>query len=149
MLSLREAADLVGVSKSTILRAVQKGRLSATKTDQGEFKIDPAEVTRVYDKGTASHRGRRTSVHRAAPEDRTDVMQRTDVVQRGDGVDQPTDTTRTAALLAENAALSAENRLLRELVERLDRDKDAWKAQAERLALAPPRHSWWPWRRAG
>src|SRR4051794_6645864 len=143
MLSLREAADLVGVSKSTILRAVQKGRLSATKTDQGEFKIDPAEVTRVYDKGTASHRGRRTSVHRAAPEDRTDV------VQRGDGVDQPTDTTRTAALSAENAALSAENRLLRELVERLDRDKDAWKAQAERLALAPPRRSWWPWRRAG
>jgi len=50
--------------------------------------------------------------------------------------------------LAENAALLAENRLLRELVERLDRDKDAWKAQAERLALAPPRRSWWWFRQA-
>jgi hypothetical protein len=30
-------------------------------------------------------------------------------------------------------------------------DRDRWAAQAERLALAPPRPNgrrWWPWRRA-
>jgi hypothetical protein len=27
-------------------------------------------------------------------------------------------------------------------------ERDRWAAQAERLALAPPRRAWWLWRRA-
>jgi hypothetical protein len=57
---------------------------------------------------------------------------------------------RNAHLEGEVKALGAEVRLLREAVERLERDPDRWHAQAERLALAPPqRRGWWPWRRAG
>jgi excisionase family DNA binding protein len=52
-LSLRQAAQQAGVSKSTILRAVQKGRLSAGRTDKGGYSIDPAEVDRVYGDRTA------------------------------------------------------------------------------------------------
>src|SRR5687767_12935696 len=47
-LSLREAAKEAGVSKSTILRAVKSGRLSAARTDDGGYAIDPAELFRVY-----------------------------------------------------------------------------------------------------
>src|SRR5215203_938504 len=46
--SLRQAAQEAGTSKSTILRAIQSGRLSATRTDDGGYSIDPAELFRVY-----------------------------------------------------------------------------------------------------
>lgn len=50
MLSLREAQEESGKSKSTIQRAITKGRMSATKNDNGEYEIDPAELFRVYPK---------------------------------------------------------------------------------------------------
>src|SRR3954469_14369338 len=45
---LRQAAQEAGTSKSTILRAIQSGRLSATRTDDGGYSIEPAELFRVY-----------------------------------------------------------------------------------------------------
>src|SRR3954453_9197066 len=60
-----------------------------------------------------------------------------------------------AARDAAVAALETEVRLLRQMLddmkaERADlkADRDGWKGQAERLALAPPRRAWWLWRRA-
>lgn len=47
-LSLREAAEQAGVSKSTIFRAITSGRMSAPRDDLGNFAIDPAELFRVY-----------------------------------------------------------------------------------------------------
>jgi excisionase family DNA binding protein len=47
-LSLREAAEQAGVSKSTIFRAIQSGRMSAERDDDRNFKIQPAELFRVY-----------------------------------------------------------------------------------------------------
>ena len=46
--SLREAAEQAGTSKSTIWRAIRAGRLSATRTDDGGFAIDPAELFRAF-----------------------------------------------------------------------------------------------------
>lgn len=48
MISLMEAARLAGVSKSTMFRAVRNGKVSATRTEHGNFEIDPAEVARVF-----------------------------------------------------------------------------------------------------
>ncbi len=49
LLSLSEAAKAVDVSKSTIWRAVKAGKLSAaSKTDEGEFRIDPSELERAF-----------------------------------------------------------------------------------------------------
>src|SRR3954453_15051756 len=48
MLSLREAAAAAGAHKSSIFRAIKSGRLSAGRTDDGEYAIDPAELMRVY-----------------------------------------------------------------------------------------------------
>ena len=43
-----QAACAVGKSKPTIARAIQNGRLSASRTDSGTFVIDPAELHRVF-----------------------------------------------------------------------------------------------------
>lgn len=48
MYSLKEAADAVGLGKPAILKAIQKGRISAHKNDFGQWEIDPAELHRVY-----------------------------------------------------------------------------------------------------
>lgn len=49
MVKLSEAAELAGRSKPTLLRAIQSGRLSATRNDIGEWLIDTAELNRVYE----------------------------------------------------------------------------------------------------
>jgi excisionase family DNA binding protein len=48
MLTLGQAAKETGVSKPTISKAINKGRLSATKNEKGEYEIDPAELFRVF-----------------------------------------------------------------------------------------------------
>src|SRR3954462_274711 len=47
-LGLREAAQQVGLHRSSIFRAIRAGRLSATRTETGDDEIDPAELFRVY-----------------------------------------------------------------------------------------------------
>ena len=46
--SLGQAAKATGVSRSTILRAIKAHRISASKTDTGDWAIDPAELHRVF-----------------------------------------------------------------------------------------------------
>ena len=46
--TLGTAAKETGKSKTTIKRAIDKGRLSAKKNEAGEWEIDPAELHRVY-----------------------------------------------------------------------------------------------------
>jgi excisionase family DNA binding protein len=47
-LSLREAAAMAGASKSTILRAIQSGRLAAPKTGDGSYAIERAALLAVF-----------------------------------------------------------------------------------------------------
>lgn len=49
MLSAKEAAIAVGMSKAGIIRAIHTGKLSATRNTNQQFVIDPAELFRVYD----------------------------------------------------------------------------------------------------
>lgn len=46
--TLGQAARVAQRSKPTIARAIQRGRLSAFKTEDGSYRIDPAELFRVY-----------------------------------------------------------------------------------------------------
>ena len=46
--TLGEAAKATGISKTSIRRALDKGRISGTKSETGEWRIDPAELHRVY-----------------------------------------------------------------------------------------------------
>src|ERR671933_213994 len=46
--TLREAARATGLSKATIHRAVKSGRISAQRLEDGSFRLDPAELHRVF-----------------------------------------------------------------------------------------------------
>ncbi|MBV8890875.1 MAG: DNA-binding protein [Acidobacteria bacterium] len=46
--TLGTAAKATGMSRTAILRAIGKGKISAQKNVHGEWDIDPAELHRVY-----------------------------------------------------------------------------------------------------
>jgi hypothetical protein len=46
--TLGTAAAATGLNKSTILRAIKAGKISAARNEHGEWQIDPAELHRVY-----------------------------------------------------------------------------------------------------
>jgi hypothetical protein len=122
--SLRQAAQEAGTSKSTVLRAIQSGRLSATRTDDGGYSIDPAELFRVYPSKPAADQ----VVDRFAGQDATAPTPAgmTDLLMRQAQLE--------AALSGVQAILDVERRRAEEL--RTERDR--WAAQAERLALPAP-----------
>lgn len=77
MLSLRDAAVRVNKGKSTLQRAIKKGKLTAARDEGGRYKIDPSELARVYpeafiEKSASAFHGsepkRPVSVKRAASE---------------------------------------------------------------------------------
>ena len=114
MLSLSEAAKVAGQSKSTIWRAVKAGRVSATKTDTGDYQIDPAELHRVFPLGTGEGRATTASVKRDAT-----ALERTE----------------TALLQAQIERLFQVGEMLRNELDDVKKDRDAWRNQADRLLL--------------
>jgi len=46
--NLASAAAATGVNRSTVLRAIKAGRLSAQRDETGGWQIDPAELHRVF-----------------------------------------------------------------------------------------------------
>ena len=54
MLSLSDATEQVGKSRSTLIRAIKAGKLSASRNEHGDYRIDPAELHRVFP-NTARH----------------------------------------------------------------------------------------------
>ena len=48
MLTLNQCTKEVGRNRSSLLRAIQKGRLSAKRGEDGQWWVDPAELFRVY-----------------------------------------------------------------------------------------------------
>lgn len=149
-LSLRDAAAQTGVSKTTILRAIRSGRLSAPRNDDGGYAIDPAELFRVYPPGTNMDQEDRNSTG---------------------AEDQDAPPQWTIENASRTAALEAEVQALKDLVRRLDLDKqemtrrfdldrqdlkaekDRWAAIAEASQrqityLTEKRRGWWPFRRA-
>jgi hypothetical protein len=129
--SLHQAATACGVNKSTILRAIKAGKISAVRDEQGQWQVEPAELHRVYPPVT-------------------DAAERTDAVQRY----APADAAVLA--LANQRAAVAEERLseMKAMLADMQRDRDAWRDQAQRLALPKPEPesepkplTWWRWLR--
>ena len=98
--------------------------LSATRTDTGQIEVDPAELFRVFPP-VASQQGAHDAVPHGAQANATDNN-----------------------ALHDNA-LEREVKLLREMLDAMREDRDAWRDQAgkereerrelaQRLALAPP-----------
>ena len=109
MLSLSEAAKESGQSKSTIWRAVNSGRLSATRTYTGGYQIDSAELHRVFSPGASDGRASTLSMKR----DATDLKRAEETLMQ-----------------AQIERLFQVGELIRN---ELDNDRDAWRSQADRL----------------
>ena len=145
-LSLREAAEQAGTSKSTIWRSIKSGRLSATRLDDGGFAIDPAELFRAFPPQRPAHHA--TGQDATAPETLAGRPATAETVTGTPATDGL--AIRVAAAEAELAglkALLAEVKSSREEV-RADRDqiradRDGWRERAERLLAAPPSRPWW------
>jgi hypothetical protein len=126
--SLGMAAKASGVSKSTILRAIQSHRISASKTDTGDWQIDPAELHRVFPPVRNGEDGAGTgAVERGAT-----------AVERHE----------TALLEAQITGLRETAELLRRQLDDVRTDRDAWRGIAGRLAITDqtatvPQRPWW------
>ena len=46
--SLQQAATAADLNKSTVLRAIKAGKISAARDEHGQWQIEPAELHRVY-----------------------------------------------------------------------------------------------------
>jgi hypothetical protein len=103
-ITLREASEKVGVTRQTLMKAIKTGRVSAEKSDNGEWRIEPVELFRVW----------------------SPVNE----------VQQPLQDGLTGS---DTHGLQAENRLLREQVAELREERNAWREQAQRLALTDQR----------
>jgi DNA-binding transcriptional MerR regulator len=73
--TLGQAAKATGKAKTTIQRAVKNGRLTAQRNDSGGYRIDPAELHRVFPS---------IATHNATPQDpKTTILeQQLQAVQR-------------------------------------------------------------------
>jgi excisionase family DNA binding protein len=121
LIRTQEAAALTGKSRTTIWRAIKAGRLSAARTESGDFEIDVAELERVFGitaspSASVSHETLHTvPLQPSATDNETNALQ----------VELATLRERTAALERENVLLRDDreqahkerNRLLRILEE--------------------------------
>lgn len=99
-LSLNKAAKEAGIAKSTLLDALNNGRMSAEKNEKGHWEIDPSELFRVFPK-TSSYN----------PEEliQTPLENHQETIQ--------------------NSALEIEVKMLREQIERMDSERERERSQ--------------------
>jgi len=108
-LTLGQAAKETGRSKATIFKALNSGVLSFVEKTPAGYKIDPAELFRVFPKGGPS------------------VNENTKNEQ-----------SRTVENDPETVFLRRENELLRQQIEREREQADHWRRQATALLTHQP-----------
>lgn len=47
-ITLKEASEQVGVTRQTLMKAIKNGRVSGEKSSNGEWRIEPVELFRVW-----------------------------------------------------------------------------------------------------
>lgn len=109
-LSANEAAKRTGKSVPTITRAIKSGKLSAERTDTGGYIIDPSELFRVFPAVTTSPN---TTPIKLGPEIPELPPPRT-------------------------YALEEKVRMLEAALSDVKVERDEWREQAKRLAMALP-----------
>jgi hypothetical protein len=141
--TLGTAAKATGKSRTSILRAIEKGKISASKNAHGEWDIDPSELHRVYPAKETPN----SSVNSAyATPANTDLL----IENRGLKVKLEAADQRMRDALDQVADLRL----------RLDQsEEERRKAQSQLTALLtdqrdqaarekPKRRGWWPFGRA-
>ena len=119
--TLGTAAKATGKSKTTIQRAVSKGKISAQKDEDGSYSIDPSELHRVFPRLKGETVSIDSNVDTSRPQDETPELR--------------------AKIEALEAMLARE----REALDEVREDRDAWKNQATALLAAPQKTTRWRW----
>lgn len=120
--TLGAASKATGKSKTTIQRAISKGLISADKSDNGGYSIDPSELHRVFPMLHGETVSETVPVDTTRPQDETPVLK--------------------AKIQALEEMLARE----RDALDEVRVDRDAWKQQATALLSAPVKQKkkWWP-----
>jgi len=119
--TLGTAAKATGKSKTTIQRAVSKGKISAHKDEDGSYSIDPSELHRVFPRVTDETVSSDPNLDASGPHDETPELR--------------------VKIEALEAMLARE----REALDEVRKDRDAWKNQATALLAAPQKATRWRW----
>lgn len=93
-MTMSQAAEWTGLGRATIHKAIQSGRLSAEKVDGGTYRINPAELARVYPPAS----------HRKTPESTSDIAKLTAVAELMAAKDREIALHREAAAKADAVA---------------------------------------------
>ena len=112
-LTLSQAAEQTNKSKSVLSKAINGGKLSATKQDDGSYDIDPVELDR-WVKHVVKERKKK-------PVQRTDSNLEILIENR--------------ELKAQLTAANEEKNLWKQQVSDLRSERDDWKGQAQTLLL--------------
>lgn len=142
-----QAAKAVGKNIATITRAIKSGKISASKADDGAWRIDPVELHRVFPIATQGLRN---------PIMQSDATHTQDTIAGADNVLLQEVAILRERVRAQDMLLSDRADQIADLRSRLDRegderrrlaailtDQSAAKPGADRQAGAP-RRRWWP-----
>jgi len=131
--TLAEAAVAAGRDRSTLLRAIKSGKLSAARDAvMGAWRVDPAELARVYGNGIGATQAESEPRIGDAAADVRLLLE----VER----------MKAAGL---EARLADMERVVDDLRQQRDREAEERRRLTALLAdRSERRRSWWPWRRA-
>ena len=152
LVSVSEAARLIGKTRTPIFNAIKKGAISACKNDLGQTVIDTSELFRVFSLAAAND-----------DSGAGDNAQNTNKNSTESKSQQPENKAESAVLAALLAAEKEKNATLAETVADMRKERDRLlgvvESQTEQVrfltdqrekaaatASTPARRSWWPWR---
>lgn len=109
--TLGEAAKAVNKSKATISKAIKSGKISAIRNEDGSFRIEAAELHRVYP---------------PTPQETVES-------------EQSSTPTSTGVNDKELIELRVKLEAAQQRITDLEEDREHWRQQATRLLSSPPR----------
>ncbi len=109
-LTLKQAAKEIGLSKPAVLKAIQKGRISAAKDEKGRWQIEPAELFRVYP--------------------RNNQVNKVNDNQLTIGNDKV-----SSGLQVEVEVLREKTKMQKDRIEELQEERDKWREQSSKLLI--------------
>lgn len=130
--TLGEAARATGISKTSLRRALDAGRISGTRDELGRWQIEPAELHRVYPPASTLPPLLPETVPILEP-GHISALEREVTLLR-----EMLDRERAAG----EAALAREREINRDLAA----EPDSWRQQAQSLLPSPSKPWWRFWR---
>ena len=122
--TLGQAAKATGKAKSTVLRAIKNGVISAQKNPNGAYSIDPSELHRVFDP-TGSDQNTKNDAQPLVEQDET-LRLKLDLLEK--------ERAREREQLEDTIA---------DLRARLDRSEERVTALLSAPPTRPKRRLWW------